>query len=234
MKKLFAMILALALTLGCAALAESELKVTGTGTVYMQADRASAALGVTMTGEDLAELQQRANNTVAAVVDALKAAGLDEKDISTNYIYISPRYDYSGETERMVGYTINNSMTITTGDIDSIGAYIDAAFGAGANTFDSISFGVQDDSAARKQALELAVQDAQAKAETIAAAAGEVLGPIEEITEGAQSDYYPNATAGSGAKYAMAEAAAEDGAATTVRAAQINVTATVQLTYELQ
>lgn len=125
-----------------------------------------------LSGEDLAQIQAEANNTVVAICDALQAAGLAAENISTNYIYISPRYDYSGEIERMVGYSINNSLTITTENIDAIGAYIDAAFAAGANTFDSIEFTVEDDSAARKQALELAVQDAMNKAEIIAAAAG--------------------------------------------------------------
>ena len=233
MKKVFAILLALALLAGFSALAEeAELKVSGTGTVDMQADRASASLGVNLTGEDLAELQQRANATVAAVVEALTEAGLDEKNISTNYIYISPRYDYSGDTERLVGYSINNSMTITTENIDNIGAYIDAAFAAGANTFDSINFSVSDDSEARKQALELAVQVARQKAETIAAAAGKKLGNIEEIIEGSQNDYYYNSTSGVARNFAV-ETAAMDDAGTTVRAAQINVTASVQITYEL-
>ena len=232
MKKIFAVLLALALLMGISALAEeSELRVSGTGVVYMQADRATASLGVSITGEDLGELQQRANATVAAVVKALTDAGLDEKNISTNYIYISPRYDYSGETERVVGYSINNSLTISTQDIDNIGAYIDAAFAAGANTFDSINFSVSDDSEARMQALDLAVQDAQQKAEAIAAAAGKKLGKIENIVEGSQEDYYYNSTA-SGARSVVAEAVAMD-AGTTVRAAQISVTAGVQITYEL-
>ena len=232
MKKIFAAILALALLAGFSALAdEAELKVTGTGTVYIQADRASASLGVNLSGEDLGELQQRANNAVAAVIEALKAAGLDEQNIATNYIYISPRYDYSSDVERLVGYSINNSMTITTDQIDNIGTYIDAAFAAGANTFDSINFSVSDDTEARKQALELAVQDAQRKAEVIAAAAGVGLRGIEEIVEGAQNDYYYNTRTGA-ASYAIAETAAED-AGTTVRAAQVNVTATVQVTYGL-
>lgn len=231
MKHMIAVLLALALLCG-GALAEVEsLSVTGTGTVYMEADRVSASLGVTMSGEDLAEVQQRVNETVLAICEALQAAGLEEKDISTNYIYISPRYDYSGEMEEMVGYSINNSLTITTENIDHIGAYIDAAFAAGANTFDSINFTVKDDSGARRQALELAVQDAVGKAEVIAAAAGRNLGGIVEITEGAQNDYYYNSTSGS-ARYAGGAADTMD-AGTTVRAAQVNVTASVQITYAL-
>ena len=232
MKRVFAILLALALLTGFGALAEEgELKVTGTGTVYMQADRVSASLGVNLSGEDLGELQQRANATIAAIVEALTEAGLDEKNIATNYIYISPRYDYSGDYERMIGYSINNSMTISTENIDSIGMYIDAAFAAGANTFDSIDFRVADDSEARMQALELAVKDAQQKAEVIAAAAGKGLGRIDEIVEGSQNDYYYNNTSGVARNLIMEEAAMDMG--TTVRAAQVSVTATVQISYEL-
>lgn len=231
MKRIFTAILALLLLFGGAMAEMDSLKVTGTGTVYMMADRASASLGVTMTGEDLGELQQQVNETVSAICAALQEAGLDEKDISTNYIYISPRYDYSGEMERMVGYSINNSLTISTERIDSIGTFIDAAFSAGANTFDSIEFTVKDDTAARKQALELAVKDAMDKAEVIAGAAERELGGIVEISEGAQQDYYYNSSYGS-ACYAESASGAKD-VGTTVRAAQVNVTATVGVTYAL-
>ena len=233
MKRIFAVVLALVLMTGFGALADGgELRVSGAGTVYMQADCASASLGVNLTGEDLGELQQEANATVAAVVEALTSAGLDEENITTNYLYISPRYDYSSDTERLVGYSISNSLTISTDQIDNLGTYIDVAFAAGANAFDSISFSVADDSEARMQALALAVEDAQRKAGAIAEAAGMRLGEIDEIVEGARSDYNSDSTAGV-ARYAVAETVAAD-AGTTVRAAQVSVTATVQITYELE
>ena len=231
MKRVFAILIALMMLAGAALADESKLVVNGTGTVYMEADQASASLGVTMMGEDLAELQRNANETVAAICTALRNAGLDEKDISTNYIYISPRYDYSGDVERMVGYSINNTMTIRTDQMDKIGAYIDAAFAAGANTFDSIEFTVKDDTEARKQALQLAVQDARDKAEVIAAAAGMALESVDEIREISQNDYYYNAASGS-AKFMVEEAAQYD-AGTTVRAARVKVTANVEISYEL-
>ena len=74
--------------------------------------------------------------------------------------------------------------------------------------------------------------DAQAKAEVIASAAGRELGGILTISQGSEDDYsYYNSTAGSGMFYK--ESAAMDGAATTVRAAQIRVNAQVQISYEL-
>lgn len=233
MKRIIAMALMMAMLLGCAALAESTLNVTGSGTVYVAADRVSASLGISISGEDLGDLQNQANERMNAICQALLDAGLDGSNISTNYLYISPRYDYSGETERITGYSISNSLTITTDDIDSIGTYIDAAFAAGANTFDSINFSVKDESQAQTKALELAVADAQSKAEVIAAAAGRELGGILTISQGSEDEYsYYNSTAGSGMY--MREASAMDGAATTVRAAQIRVNAKVQISYELK
>ena len=231
MKRIFAMLLVLALMLGCSALANTTLNVTGSGTVYMEADLVTALLGVSMNGEDLEVLQQDANATIAAICEALQAAGMDAKDISTNYLYISPRYDYSDGGERIIGYSVNNSLSIRTGNLDMIGAYIDAAFAAGANSFDSISFTASDDTAARKQALELAVKDAQSKAETIAAAAGKSLGSILAISEGENADYWSNTVSGSVA-YARTENA-DAAFGTTVRAAQVQVTAKVQMTYDL-
>lgn len=230
MKKLVSLCLTLALLLSCGALADVELNVTGNGTVYKQADLVSASLGVNMNGVDLEELQQQVNQIVTDICAALVEAGLEEKNISTNYLYISPRYDYSGETEAIIGYSITNTLSIRTENIDKIGSYIDAAFAAGANSFDSIEFTLTDDSEARKQALTLAVEDARAKAETIAAAAGMRISGIDSISEGSQQDYWYNSTSGSVA-YAATEDAAMGG--TTVRAAQVKVSADVQVCYEV-
>lgn len=233
MKRIIAIALMMIMLLGCGALAEGTLNVTGSGTVYVAADRVSASLGISISGEDLAELQNQANERMSAICQALLDAGLEGSNISTNYLYISPRYDYSGEMEKITGYSISNSLTILTDDIDSIGSYIDAAFAAGANTFDSIDFTTKDDSEAQRKALELAVADAQGKAEVIAAASGRSLGDILTISQGEEDDYsYYNSTAGSGMY--MREESAMDGAATTVRAAQIRVNAQVQISYELK
>ena len=157
MKRIIAIALMMIMLLGCGALAEGTLNVTGSGTVYVAADRVSASLGISISGEDLAELQNQANERMSAICQALLDAGLEGSNISTNYLYISPRYDYSGEMEKITGYSISNSLTILTDDIDSIGSYIDAAFAAGANTFDSINFTTKDDSEAQRKALELAM-----------------------------------------------------------------------------
>lgn len=235
MKKVFAILLALALVLGCSALADdSTLVVSGSASVCLEADYVSAVLGVNLSGKDLASLQQQVNSTVEAICTALVDAGMEEKGITTNYIYITPNYNYgmssSGEPE-FSGYTIENTLSIETDKIDMLGSYIDAAFAAGANSFNSINFSAKDDAQARRLALEMAVKDAWEKAEIIAAASGKTIESIEEIREGGVSSYAKSAY-DTGNGYAVMESASEIG--TTVRASQVLVSAEVQITYEMK
>lgn len=230
MKKFLAVLMALCMLCSVALADEAELTVEGVGRVYVEADQACIYLGLSLTDEDVTALQQKANETTDAICAALEAAGVDGKNISTNYFYINPRYDYSGDVEQMIGYTLSNSLCIITDQIDQVGAYIDAAFAAGANTFDSINFSVKNDSEVRKQALEIAIANARSKAETIAAATGKTLGDLIEIAE--DNDFLYDAT-GNAAVY-MEAASVSDGAATAVRASQIEVRAGVEICYEIK
>ena len=233
MKKVLLIVLALMLLCSAAFADEGRMAVSGSGTVYMEADQVSATLGVMLSGKDLSKVQAEVNETVARICEALETAGLEEKNIATNYIYVNPRYDYGsrGDEQELVGYTVNNSLSIITTDADAIGRYIDIAFEAGANTFDSINFSVQDDSEAQDKALEMAVQEAYRKAEVIAAASGKRLEGVLEINEGNLNTSY-NSSAASYKLWAVEEAAS--GADTTVRAAQVSVSANVQIFFELK
>ena len=230
MKKVLSIALAMLMLLGICALAEKTLNVTGSGTVYLDADIAYASLGVSYTGADLSVIQQQANETIEAVCKAMEEAGLDAKNISTDSINIYPMYDYSENEDKLTGYRIDERLSIRTENIDALGAYIDAAFAAGANTFDSITFSVKDDSQAKKDALKKAVQDAREKAEVIAEASGEEIDGVATISESEQYSYYNTDSRA----YIMKTESADAAAGTTVRAAQINVSADVQIAYRLK
>jgi len=236
------MLLVLILCIAGSALAdEGCLIVNGSGTVNLPADQVSVNLGVSMEAEDLTVLQTQVNGIMDAIYNALLAEGLEKENISTGYIQILPNYkpqedirifsrDGSAAGELSIaGYSMASTLSIFTGDIDRVGSYIDAAFAAGANSLKSISFSLKDDSEARKAALKLAVQDASDKAETIAEASGSELEGILQIREGGTSSYSNS----NGARYAMTETAAYGGE-TAVHAAQISVTANVEITYELK
>ena len=234
MKKMFAMLLCLAiLALGTgAALADgTTLSVTGNGTVLVESDLAIVTVGVQETSKDVLAAQSTVNEKIAAIKQALLDAGVQESEINTDSINIYANYDYSDNTEVIVGYTARNSLSVRTTDMDNVGSLIDAAFAAGANTLDNVQFTVQDDTQAREQALTMAVEDARRKADVLASAAGLQVASIERISEGGVSVY--DSMRNYAADTVMA-AEESGGAGTLVQAALVSVDASVSMEFELQ
>jgi hypothetical protein len=83
-----------------------------------------------------------------------------------------------------VGYRASNTVTIRVEDLTRVGAVVDAALGAGANQLEGIGFGLDDDQAAREDALRAAVEEARSKAQVMAVALGVELDGILAINEG--------------------------------------------------
>ena len=76
----------------------------------------------------------------------------------------------------------------------SIGVWIDTALSAGASRIEDPQFGASDETAARAQALTLAVSHARADADVLAKAAGGTLGPLRQLsTERAGPSPFPRA-----------------------------------------
>ena len=228
MKKALVIILALIMTLtGAMGLAEAAtLNVHGTGVVNVDADTATIILGVREVSKDVADAQRAVNTKIESVTQALMDMGIEPEDIHTSSISIYPEYDYDSMDQPIKGYTAENTISVTTRDVEHVGAYIDAAFGAGANAFNDISFSTSDLTDESRQALGLAVENGREKAEVLAAASGMKLGDIKCIVE------EPNSYGDFDVRFAKAEAAAGD-AGTPVYASKLQVSASVTIEYEL-
>ena len=228
MKKLLAIILTVLMTLSAGALAEGAITVSGGGQVNLAADMAYVTLGISISDSDVSTVMQQANTSIDSICAALVESGLPKDCISTDYLYISPKYDYSGDnSNEIIGYNVNSVLKLTIDDVDAVGSYIDVAFAAGANSFDSITFAVKDNSEARDEALRLAVADAEKKANVLAEAAGMKLGDIVSIEENNSDSYYN--TEGFAAKDI-----ADAGAGTSVYPSKVNVSVQVQVCYALE
>lgn len=230
MKRIISMLLAAVLLISACAFAEPALlRVQGNGVVNVTADIARVVLGVRESVSDVKLAQSTVNEKINAIFEALTEAGVESKDIATESIYIFANYDYSGEEERLVGYTASNSISIVTSNIDKMGEYIDIAFEAGANSLDSVEFSSLDNTEAQKEALKLAVENAYEKAEVIAAAAGMEIIAVKSFDETEKQSYMDT-----GAKYSNArvEAAAGD-SSTMVQASSLKVQAAVLVEFEL-
>ena len=230
MRKLVAVILSLVLICSVAAsLADTKITVSGSGNVLVPADTAIVSLGITARDKDVLKAQQKANEVIAAIRAVLTENGIAPEDINTGYLNIYAMYDYTEGMEEIIAYNANSTLAIRLTDMEIVGQVIDLAFGAGANTLNGIDFSASDTDEATAEALKKAVQDARAKAEILAEAAGLKITSIVEISEGSTYSY------DSGANVFRAkgiETEEDASGSTVVQAAKLQVSATISITFE--
>jgi uncharacterized protein YggE len=163
------------------------ITVTGEGKLQAPPDVAQIILGVSVLAPTVGEARDRASTSLDAMLASLRGNGVDDDDLQTQQLSISPEYDYSREgVQTLRGFRVSNTLTAKIRDIDTTGKAIDDAVDAGgdAATIQGIMFTIDDPAELRSRARELAVEDARAKAETLARASGVGVGSPVDITEG--------------------------------------------------
>ncbi len=153
---------------------KNTLSITGQGKITASPDKASISIAVE-SRSDTAEGAVKDNSVKTNKVMEVIKAGLGEDDkVSTAGYNLSPVYEYNNETKKseFKGYTASNQIIVETHNLNDLGKLIDSVAQAGSNRIDSLIFDTTEREAYRKQALEKAVKDARATAETVAGAAG--------------------------------------------------------------
>jgi uncharacterized protein YggE len=163
---------------------QRTLNVNGVGTVNLAPDVAYINIGVHTERPTAAEAVSANSGQTQQVIDALKASGVDPKDIRTTNFSIYPNTQYDPQTGEKLAttYVVDNTVYVTVHDLEKLGGLLDATVQAGANSVNSIQFDVADKSAAIKQARDQAVKDARAQAQELATAAGVTLGDVQTIS----------------------------------------------------
>jgi hypothetical protein len=170
--------------------AQSGISVSGTGSVTVPPDIARIEIGVEITARTVAEARGQAADAMDAVMASLSDNGVDEADVKTRSFNIYPQYNYRDErAPEIVGFMVNNQVTVTIREIDDASTILDEAIEAGGDLVrvSGITFTVDEPDQFLDEARELAVADARSRAETLADAAGVSLGKVRTISESASS-----------------------------------------------
>jgi uncharacterized protein len=205
----------------------AQIVVTGEGRVEARPDMATVSLGVTTEAETAVDAMQQNSTRMAEVLAQLREAGIEERDLQTSGLSLGPRWDYGSGTRepRLVGFTATNTLSVRVRDLEALGGILDRSVRDGANTFNGLTFGLIEPQPVMDEARRRAVADARRKAELYAEAAGVTLGPILMLTEsGGMAPPQP----------IMRMAAAEmSDAAVPVAQGEVNLTASVSITWRL-
>jgi uncharacterized protein YggE len=167
------------------------ISIEGHGEVQAAPDTAFISSGVTSQGETARIALDANTRAMADLIAALKAAGIEARDIQTSGFSVSPNYVYSEERDangytrppKISGYVVSNSVSVRVRDLASLGGVLDKSVTVGANTINGVSFTVADPSRLYDEARRAAFTDAKAKAGLYAGVAEVGLDHILTISE---------------------------------------------------
>lgn len=218
----------------------ATISVTGEGEVLAVPDIGQFTFSVRAEADDAASAQEQSGTVVNDIIAYLREAGVAENDIKTVNYNLYPRYDWVEEIclpgefcqrgERIqTGFEVNQTVQVKVRNTDQASAIISGVGEREATNISGLNFVVDDTDALQMEARELAIADAKAKAEVLAADLGVRLGEIAAFTEGTQ--YTPTPYQNRAVSFDMAEESGFGGAELPM--GEEETIARVTITYEL-
>jgi uncharacterized protein YggE len=178
--------------------APQGISVSGVGKASAPPDIARANVGVEVRAASPEQAAADSNTRMTAILQALKSAGVPEKDLRTHSYSISfeqdpvppqPASAAAATSPRTGVYRVNNLVEATIRDLTSIGRVLKAATDAGANSVWGVNFEIDDDTALVTRARALAIADGKRAASELAQLTGTKLGEVVSVIEGEPSGY---------------------------------------------
>lgn len=213
---------------------ENKISLTSSETVEVIPDMAEISFTIRTEAKSAADCQQDNTGKLNQLLEYLKGLGYDEKSIETSGFSLNPRYNWSNNEQKLVGYEMRTTVKVTDVPMDQVGAMLTNAVENGANEIDSVSYFSSEYDQAYNEALAKAIELSKSKGNALAEASGMKLGSVLNITEHSDSQYgrYVSADLRASKTAAVMEAAA-DSMEMGVMPGEMQVTAEITVEFEL-
>ncbi len=216
-----------------------SLTVSEEGRVQLSPDKAVVTLSVETAGASLEKVQEENNERMKRVMTLLQKLGIKKERIQTSSLSVTPQYPPRSRRQshqpaipqvpKIIGYTVNNTLTVEVLDLAIVGRAVDSALQAGANRFSHITWALRDNRPARLEALKSAAKKAREKAKTLAQTLNINLIRLLSVTESGM----PSVPQRSRRGRAMMSMEMEDAGSVSVSPGELTVRASVTLVYEI-
>jgi uncharacterized protein YggE len=171
-------------------IAGTRLDINASGEVTRVPDLAVITAGVVTRSTTASGALQQAATRMARVREALKQAGIADRDIQTSNISLNPEYTYeNNQPPKLNGYSASNQLTVRFRDIANTGKILDALVSQGANQISGPNLTVDKPEAALDEARAKAVAAGRARAELYARSLGMRIARVVVVSESGSS--YP-------------------------------------------
>ncbi len=211
------------------------ITVNGTGELKVVPDVVDISLGVEIRAKDLANAIDQQKSRVTEAIASIRSAGVDAKDIQTDYTGITPVYSDSRNGRNLDYYRVTKSISFTLKDINKYDGLIASLVQSGVNRISRVSFRATEIRKYRDQAREMAVTAAKEKAVALAAKLDQKIGKAFTIEENAPTAYAQLTPIRMAANVTSFEESDNGGTSdSSLVLGQISVQASVTVRFELQ
>jgi len=233
---------------------DRSISVSGDAEVKVVPNQVQLSLTAENRGKDLMETKAKNDETVKGLVEyATKTLGIEERHVQTDFVSVEPIYrscSYSDEQEgkcsplQIAYYSVRKGIQICLKDLTKYEGLVTKALQLGVTRIDNIEFVTTELRKHRDKARDLAAQASKEKAEAIAAKLGMKVGKPVNIGTQQHYSYYWHSSYGhnrgqnsymsQNASFSAPAQMPSEGGSGELAIGQISVSATVNVTYELQ
>ncbi|MDB5204808.1 MAG: hypothetical protein JWP09_836 [Candidatus Taylorbacteria bacterium] len=180
---------------------QDMITVQGKGEVFAVPDIATFSFGITETGKDVGEANNKASTKNNAAIKYLKDAGIAEKDIQTTGYSANPQYDNTQvmcvkypcptQTPKIIGYEVTESVAVKVRNTDKAGDILSGVGSLGVTNISGLTFTIDDEDSIRAEARSKAIADAREKADVLAKELGVRIDKVSSFSEDGGGVAYP-------------------------------------------
>lgn len=233
--RLVPLLLTLSLVTACAQSAAPSgesvgphVSVQGEAKVEVVPDQLAVQFSVTQTAGEVTDATGSVNRRTAAALQAARDAGVLDEDLRALAVSVQPQWDWRAGEQTFRGHQAMRVVRMMVRDIDAWPALLNALVEAGVDRVDSVEPSHSNQQMIARQALRTAVEDARARADVLADAAGSEIADVYSMAETGRN--YTVAERSEVRMQAMASSAPEDA----FEPGMITLTTNVQATFRLR
>ncbi len=164
------------------------ITTTGESIVKVAPDNVIINLTVETVNQDLKAARSENNGKINSILSLCKKEKIENDDIKTSQISVSPKYQYEQQKYVYKGMQVYQSLSITLKDISKYNAFLDELLGLGTRYVNGVEFKTSELKKYREQARSLAIAAAKEKAQKLAAELSQNIGKPLLINEGFSPD----------------------------------------------
>ncbi|MFD2891225.1 SIMPL domain-containing protein [Flavobacterium chuncheonense] len=203
-----------------------QISVVGEGKIKVTPDEAFITVGVENIGKDASEVKRKNDEVVESVIKTIKKQGIAPADFKTEHVSLNKNFDYQ---TKKYSYKATQTISIHLKDLSKYDVLMMELVDSGINNIQGVDFKSSKLEELQSEIRKKAILNAKKKAEDYAGVLGQKVGKAIAITDNSQT-FYPQPVY---RNVMMAKAMDESSVRETLAIGEIEISSTVNVSFEL-